>query len=154
MSSGPVKLRTLEDGIPSEREPIPFLGAALPQVPAVRNGQVTTVGDLLQNSAQTGHTLVEDANYQILPTDLQVGMKPLTAPRTIWLPDVDTFPFQDLVIGDESLACSDALTITILPGPDTDDVIATTEGNVILSRPGEVVWLRRGGAANLWMVRR
>jgi hypothetical protein len=111
-----------------------------------------SVGKAVAAAAQRGHTPVSDANYQCLATDVQVGMKPLTAPRTIWLPDVDTFPFQDLVIADESGVCSDTLTITILPGPGTDDVIGTSEGNVILSRAFEGAWFRRG-AANLWIRR-
>lgn len=147
-----VKLRTLEGGVPTERDPLAFLGGALPATPLIRRGQATTVGDVLASVPLTGHTLVADADYQCMVTDLQVGIKPLTAPRTIYLPDVDTFPFQDLVIADESGACSDALTLTILPGPGTNDVIGTSEGNVILSRAFEGAWFRRG-AANLWIRR-
>lgn len=78
-------------------------------------------------------------------------MAPLTAPRTIWLPDVDAFPLgRDLVIADESGACSDVLTITIQPGAGTGDVIGTPEGNAILFTPYQAIRFRRG-AANLWI---
>lgn len=141
--------RLIGDGVtPGNGLPAYPLRPGIDDVPGLR-----AVADAAAAAIKTGHTLIADQDYQCLATDVQVGMKPLTAPRTILLPDVDTFPFQDLVIGDESLSCSEALTITILPGPGTDDVIATSEGNVILSRPGEIVWFRRG-AANLWMVRR
>lgn len=35
MSSGPLQLRTLENGIPRDRDPLPFLGIALPATPFV-----------------------------------------------------------------------------------------------------------------------
>jgi hypothetical protein len=148
-----LSLRLFNDkGEPAIARILGVLGGALPVTPLLRRGQTTTVGDVLASVPLTGHSLVADADYQCLATDVQVGMKPLTAPRTIWLPDVDTFPFQDLVIADESGACSDASTITILPGSGTDDVIGTSEGTVILSRPFEGAWFRRG-AANLWIRR-
>ncbi|GAA0267167.1 hypothetical protein LNAOJCKE_2979 [Methylorubrum aminovorans] len=103
--------------------------------------------------AKGGHTLVEDADYQCLSSDVQVGLKPLTSPRTISLPDVDLFPLgQDLVIADESGACSDVLTITIKPGPSTGDVIGGPEGaaTIVLSSPYQAVRFRRG-ASNLWI---
>ncbi|EHP94863.1 hypothetical protein [Methylorubrum extorquens] len=153
MADNGLILRVLTpEGVPADARALGVLGGAIPAVPFLRGGQVTTVGDVLTKAAQTGHSTVGDQDYQCLATDLQVGVKPLTAPRTIWLPDVDTFPFQDLVIADESGACSDVLTITILPGPGTGDVIGTSEGSVILSRPYEGAWFRRG-AANLWIRR-
>ncbi|MBA9070705.1 hypothetical protein FHR71_004475 [Methylobacterium sp. RAS18] len=107
----------------------------------------------LENKVTRGHTLVADADYQCLPSDVQVGVKPLMAPRTISLPDVDTFPLgQDLVIADESGACSDALAITIQPGAGTGDIIGGPEGptTIVLSSPYQAVRFRRG-AANLWI---
>jgi hypothetical protein len=73
----------------------------------------------------------------------------LTAPRVISLPDVDTFPFRDLVIADESGACSDTLTITIQPGAGTGDTIAGAT-SIVLSSPYQGLRFRRG-AANLWI---
>lgn len=107
----------------------------------------------LDGKATRGHTPVPDANYQCLQNDVQVGMIALTAPRTISLPDVDSFPLgQDLVIADESGACSDALTITIQPGSGTGDIIGGPEGatTIVLFSPYQAVRLRRG-AANLWI---
>ena len=103
--------------------------------------------------APGGRTSVSDANYQCLQSDVQIGMTALTAPRTISLPDVDTFPTgQDLVVADESGACSDAITITIQPGPATSDIIGGPEGatTIVLSSPYQAVRFRRG-AANLWI---
>lgn len=107
----------------------------------------------LDGKATRGHTPVPDANYQCLQNDVQVGMIALTAPRTISLPDVDSFPLgHDLLIADESGACSDALTITIQPGSGTGDIIGGPEGatTIVLFSPYQAVRLRRG-AANLWI---
>lgn len=97
------------------------------------------------------HTPVADLDYQCLPTDQQVGMVTLTTPRTVFLPDVDTFPLgTDLVIADESGACSDVLTITIRPGPGTDDVLGVSGGILQLFDAYQSARFRRG-AANLWI---
>lgn len=111
-----------------------------------------SVGKAVAAAAKLGHTLVSDANYQILATDVQVGVIALTAPRVLSLPDVDSFPLgQDLVIADESGACSDTLTITIQPGPSTGDAIGGAENStLILFAPYQAVRFRRG-AANLWI---
>ena len=62
-------------------------------------------------------------------------MKPLTAPRTVYLQDGDTFPFQDLVFADDSGTYFDVLRITILPGSSMSNVIGTSDGTFVLSRP-------------------
>lgn len=109
-----------------------------------------SVGKAVAAAVQRGHTAVLDKNYQVLPTDVQVGMVVLTAPRVVSLPDVDTFPLgQDLVIADESGACSDALTITIQPGAGTGDTIAGAT-SIVLTSPYQGLRFRRG-AANLWI---
>jgi hypothetical protein len=135
----------------------PKAGGAWPGTPWVIQvaayQDVPGLPDELNAKAERGHTPVPDANYQCLQRDVQVGMTTLTAPRTISLPDVDTFPLgQDLVIADESGACSDTLTITIQPGPGTGDIIGSPEGatTFVLSSPYQAVRLRRG-AANLWI---
>jgi len=98
-----------------------------------------------------GHTPVYDRDYTALASDVQIGVRTLTGPRIITLPDVDAFPLgQDLVIFDESGACSDVLTITILPGPGTNDVIGVPDGSIQLFGPYQAVRLRRG-ASNLWI---
>jgi hypothetical protein len=138
------------DGVPSDLKPGDArVGAALAAAPVPLSGEVRTVADVLSNVPQNRHRLIDDADYQCLSSDVQIGMKPLTAPRTIYLPDVDAFPFQDLVIADESGACSEALTITILPGPDTSDTIAGSS-SILLTDPYQAVRFRRG-AANLWI---
>lgn len=109
------------------------------------------IGDALAAAARRGHTSVSDANYQILVTDVQVGVIALTAPRVLSLPDVDSFPLgQDLVIADESGACSDALTITIQPRAGTGDVLGVSGGILQLFDAYQSARFRRG-AANLWI---
>jgi hypothetical protein len=101
--------------------------------------------------ATRGHTPISDRDFQCRRSDVQVGMVTLTASRTVFLPDVDTFPLgQDLVIADESGACSDTRTITIRPGAATGDVLGTSEGTVVLSGPYQAARFRRG-AVNLWI---
>lgn len=97
-----------------------------------------------------GHTSVYDRDYTALTSDVQVGFRTLTGPRIVTLPDVDAFPLgQDLVIADESGACSETLTITILPGSGTGDTIGS-DGSIVLASPYQAVRFRRG-AANLWI---
>lgn len=103
--------------------------------------------------ANLGHTSVFDQDYAGSPSDVQVGFRTLTAPRIYSLPDVDAYPLgQDHVVADESGACSDALTITVRPGPSTGDIIGSPEGaaTIALSSPYQAVRFRRG-AANLWI---
>lgn len=107
------------------------------------------LANALANTLPATHTAVSDADYQCLTGDAQVGIIALTAPRTISLPDVDTFPFRDLVIADESGSCSEALTITIQPGAGTGDTIAGAS-SIVLSSPYQGLRFRRG-AANLWI---
>lgn len=97
-------------------------------------------------------TAVNDSDYQCFMDDVQVGVAALTALRTIYLPDVDTYPpGQDLVIADESGACSEMLTITNRPGAGTSDIIGSADNSaVILSNPYQVQGFRRG-AANVWV---
>ena len=97
-------------------------------------------------------TAVDDGHYQCLPDDVQVGMIALTAPRVIYLPDIDAYPpGQDLVIADESGFCSETLTITIQPSPNFGDIIGGADNStVVLSNPYQVQGFRRG-AANVWV---
>lgn len=68
-------------------------------------------------------------------------------------PDVDIYPHsQDVVIGDESGACPEALSITIMPGNGTSDSLPQTSDNaVVLNAPLASVRLRRG-ASKIWKV--
>lgn len=125
------------------------VGSALAAAPVAIGGQVLTIAEALASAVPAPYTSVSDADYQCLGSDGQVGMIALTAARTISLPDVDAFPFRDLVIADESGACSDTLTITIQPGPGTNDTIAGG-GSLLLTSPYQGIRLRRG-AANLWI---
>lgn len=105
-----------------------------------------------------GHTSVFDRDYTAATSDVQVGFRTLTGPRIVTLPDVDAFPLgQDLVIADESGACSETLTIKIRPGANTGDTIGGAEPDqgtsiptIVLSSPYQAVRFRRG-AANLWI---
>ena len=97
------------------------------------------------------HRIVEDTDYQCLPTDRQVGMKPLTASRTIWLPDVDMFPLGEvLFIADYSNAAAFDLPISIQPGPGTNDVLGVEGGVLQIISPLSGFGFRRGDA-NLWI---
>lgn len=105
---------------------------------------------LLGEAIIAGYAPVDDTDYQCIASDTQVGYRTLTAPRTVSLPDVDTFPLgQDLVIADESGALSDTTTITVQPGAGTGDTIAGASA-LILSSPYQAVRFRRG-ATNLWI---
>ncbi len=107
----------------------------------------------LSGKASLGHTSVFDQNYAGSASDVQVGFRTLTAPRIYSLPDLDAYPLgQDHIVADESGACSDALTITIQPGPSTGDIIGGPEGatTIVLSSPYQAVRFHRG-AANLWI---
>lgn len=104
-------------------------------------------------AAATGHTPLSDTNYQVSFSDVDVAFTALTAPRVVKLCDVDTYPLgQDLVIGDESGACSATITITILVGDGTSDTIPQqSDGTIVLAYPFASVRLRRG-AANIWKI--
>lgn len=140
------------DGVPiSVRPGDAMVGSALVAAPVPDGrGGIRTVGEALANSAQLGHTAISDANYQATLSDVQIGLVTLTAARTVSLPDVDTYPLgQDLVIADESGACSDTLTITVQAGAGTGDTIAGA-ASLVLTSPYQAIRLRRG-AANLWI---
>lgn len=149
-----IKFAITEDGVPTVVRPGDArVGVALAAAPVTVGGVVKTIGEFVIAAAQIGHTAVNDADYTILSSDVQVGVVSLTAPRTLSLPDVDAFPLgQDLVIADESGACSDTLTITIQPGPGTDDIIGGPDGptSIVLFSPYQSARFRRG-AANLWI---
>lgn len=99
-----------------------------------------------------GRTAVYDATYECKITDVQVGVATLTKPLTIYLPNVDDYPVgQDLVIADESGACSGALTISIQPHPTSNDMIGGADNNtIVLFQAYQAQGFRRG-AANLWV---
>ncbi|UMY16673.1 hypothetical protein MMB17_18600 [Methylobacterium organophilum] len=98
-----------------------------------------------------GHTTVQDADYQCLPSDVQVGIATLTAGRTISLPDVDSYPMgQTLFIADESGACSETRPITVQAGAGTGDSIAG-QASLQITNPYQGLGFRRG-AANLWIL--
>ena len=97
-----------------------------------------------------GHTAVADTNYQAVSTDTQIGMTALTAPRTVFLPDVDAYPQgQTLFVADESGNCSETLPITVAIMPSSGDTIAGQSSHTLTS-----AYQGRGfrrGAANLWI---
>ncbi|MFJ7440044.1 hypothetical protein ACIQW5_20525 [Methylorubrum thiocyanatum] len=62
-------------------------------------------------------------------------MKPLTAPRAVYLQDGDAFAVQDLVFADESWTDFVVLRITILPGSEMSNVIGASDGTIVLSAP-------------------
>lgn len=134
----------------------PKAGGAWPGTPWTI--QVAALSDVpglpatLDNKMSRGSTPVLDADYQCLPTDVQVVTRTLTAPRAVYLPDVDTYPLgQDLVIFDESGTCSPETPILIYPGPDTDDVIGGADGNLILIEQPYFPLRFRRGTVNLWV---
>jgi hypothetical protein len=104
-------------------------------------------------AAALGHTPVLDADHQVSALDVDVAFTVLTGPRIVTLCDVDNYPLgQDLVIGDETGACSAAMPITIVPGAGTDDAIPqSSDGTIVLNSPFASVRLRRG-ATNIWKI--
>lgn len=146
-----LKARVLVNSVPAEVGLTGLLAGALPSLPLVRRGRATTVGAVLASAAQIAHHLVEDQDYQCTADDRQVGMRPLTAPRTIYLPDVDLFPLGEvLFVADYSGLASDALTITIRPGPDTGDLLGVPDGVAQIISPYQGLGFRRGDT-NLWI---
>lgn len=142
-------------GEPAEVAAEKALAAAVPFVAFAQTGgsNEKALPDHLASKASIGHTPVNDADYQCLAEDVQVGVMTLTLPRVVSLPDVDTYPpGQDLVIADESGACSEVLTITIQPGTGTGDIIGGPAGptTIILTSSYQAARFRRG-AANLWI---
>jgi hypothetical protein len=121
-------------------------GAPGPQGPA---GAIQDIS----GKANLGHTSVNNTNYQVLVSDVDVAFVALTAPRTVKLCDVDSYPLgQDLVIGDESGSCSAMNTITILVGDGSSDTIPQqSDGTIVLAYAFASVRLRRG-AANIWKI--
>ena len=99
------------------------------------DGTITADGELLNRAPHRSYGTINNQDCQCLATDFQVRMKPLTAPRTVYLQDGDTFPFQDLVFADDSGTYFDVLRITILPGSSMSNVIGTSDGTFVLSRP-------------------
>lgn len=123
------------------------------RAPILAAGVTKTLGEHLESRAAIGQTTVSNAAYQVLATDVDIVYTSLTASRIVKLCDVDVYPKgQDLVISDETGACSETITITILPGDSTGDTIPQTSNNtIVLNGPYASVRLRRG-AANIWKI--
>ncbi|GJE54602.1 hypothetical protein [Methylobacterium thuringiense] len=121
--------------------------------PIAVRGVIAPTATHLANRAVASHTAVANTNYTVLASDVHVGFASLTASRVVTLCDVDTYPLgQDLVIGDETGACSDAIRITVQIGGGTGDSIPQqSDGIIVLAYPYASVRLRRG-AANIWLI--
>jgi len=127
----------------------------LPDLGTAATKDVDVAGGVASFDAtqRAGHTAAPDANYSALITDTQIGFANLTAPRTVTLPDVDAYPFgQVLFIADESGQCSVDRPITITIGAGTNDTIAG-ELTQPLTNAYQGLGLRRG-AANVWIIAR
>ncbi|UMY19146.1 hypothetical protein MMB17_07555 [Methylobacterium organophilum] len=149
MASGPLKLRTLAGGVPSDLPAIGVVSAIIPLAPVTIGGRTTSIPDAIEGCAAIHHTSVPDLDYHCLSTDVQIGLVALTAPRTVFLPD--RYPLgQVLFIADESGACSETLPITIQVGPGTGDSIAG-QTSIQITNPYQGLGFRRG-AANLWIL--
>lgn len=98
-----------------------------------------------------GHRAILDTDYQALVTDMQVGYATLTAARTVYFPDVDTYPLgQDFIVADESGQCSPDRPLLLAPGPGTNDIIG--DGTPIaITGPNQGLRFRRG-RTNLWIL--
>lgn len=128
-----------------------------PEGPPGPPGEVDSIEDIpglpdvLDEKVSRGVTPVFNSNYNCLSTDVQVVMRTLEVTRSIYLPDVDSYPFgQDLVIFDESGNCSPNVPILIYPGIGTNDTIAGVESFIILEQPYFPLRFRRG-TVNLWV---
>ena len=129
------------------------LSSMIDRTPVVVGVSQKTVPEHLAAKASIGQTTVANVAYQVLATDVDVAYTSLTASRIVKLCDVDVYPKgQDLVISDETGACSETVTITIVPGDGTGDTIPQTSNNtIVLNAPYASVRLRRG-AANIWKI--
>lgn len=102
--------------------------------------------------ATIGGTRVDNTNYTVLPTDVQIEVRGLTAGRTITLWDVDTFPTgQPLLIGDFDGTCSPDRPITIQVGAGTGDTIAGQTAIQIADPYGSLEF--RAGITDTWIAR-
>jgi hypothetical protein len=111
------------------------------------------VAGLKAGTAAIGHKAAPDADYQALVTDTQIGFAVLSAPRTVFLPDVDAYPLgQVLFIADESGQCSVDRPITISVTAGTGDTIAGQQA-IQITDAYQGIGLRRG-AANVWIIAR
>jgi hypothetical protein len=68
-----------------------------------------------------GRTTVANVAYTVLATDAKVCYTSLSAARVVTLPAASTLPGQNLVVKDESGACSGTNTITVTPASGTID---------------------------------
>ncbi|MCJ2112975.1 hypothetical protein MKK64_17480 [Methylobacterium sp. E-025] len=116
-------------------------------------GIMAGVALALEGIPVLGHTPVFDQNYVAQTTDTQIGFANLTVPRTVTLPDVDSYPLgQVLFIADESGQCSVDRPITIAAGVGTGDSIAGQPA-IQLTDAYQGLGFRRG-AANVWIIAR
>lgn len=146
MTSGITYLRKIDDDGPGV-EPA---GDLIARATVTVRGQARSLSDALSNAAALGHTAVADTDYQGLATDVQIGFTSLTAARTVYLPDVDTYPLgQVLFVADESGNCSETIKITIAVSAGSGDTIAG-QASQTLTSPYQGQGFRRG-AANLWI---
>lgn len=125
------------------------------------NGSAFNTGILID--AATGavtlgnaRTAVSDANYTALATDREIAYTALTAARTVTLPAASAYPAgTDLLLVDESGACSATNTITISrAGSDTIDgrtgtTLATAYGYLRLRCDGASKWKTAGRSPNI-----
>ena len=127
------------------RKYMPFIRQIMAGVAAIAQKQAT--------APFIGHTAAPDADYYVSLSDTQVGFANLSAPRTVYLPDVDAYQLgQVLFIADESGQCSVSKIITIVPTPGSGDSIAGQPA-IQITDAYQGISLRRG-AANVWIIAR
>jgi len=118
-------------------------------VPGPR-GETGKQGPAGSPTTQT-YQAVFDQDYTAGSTVGQVGYRTLTAQRTMFFPDVDTYPFnKDFVLADASGQCSPDRPILMAPGVNTGDQIGNGS-QIALSSPNQGFRFRRGGV-NLWIL--
>ena len=107
----------------------------------------------LAAKATLNHVALADVDYVATVNDRQIGFTSLTAPHSVFLPDVDEFPLGEvLFIADECGACSPDRPIYLIPQGQTNDTIAGEPGYTMSNRY-QGIGLRRG-AANVWILAR
>ncbi len=108
---------------------------------------VVGLATALAEKASIAPQIVQDVDATVAPTTAYVGIRALTASRTISLPSATSYPTgQPLYIADESGACSDTRRIIIAAaGSDT----IAGQPSLALASPYQKLTLHSNGS-NLW----
>lgn len=96
---------------------------------------------------------LDDNNYQAAPSDRQVNILSLTAPRTVYLPDVTKFSEAfEFVVADVNGVAADNKTVTVRPFQNSTQRVVNADQNIIeLYEPYMKIRVRKV-ANDAWML--